>query len=597
MGLRNFLKLFGWIMSAIVLSQCAQPGTPGGGPRDTKPPEVLGSSPLNGSPNFTGDKFVIYFDEFVELDEISQKAMISPPVKKMPDFKLKGKSLYVKFNSELKENTTYTIYFGDAIVDITERNPLLNYTYIFSTGATVDSMSLRGEVINAFNLVAAEDIFVMLYKDDNDTVIFDSLPLTVPPFYLSKTDVNGHFQLNGLANTEYLMFAISDLNGNYFYDQPGEEIAFLDSIIVPEYFTEPVIDSVLLDSLERLDGTALYDSLLNFIDAMYNDSLVAYQNQLDYYTLYLFKELDTNQILLKAKLIRKNTLRFTFSRPMKDIVIQPVNYSNDTAWYIEEYSKKRDTLTWYIKNLPIDTLETVIFYRGDTLSHEFLKLDIKKKFPGIDRKKKNEEVKKEYIGIKSNISRGNIKLNGKIEISFDYPVEPIYTDSVLFVIGDDSTYNPAYYFTDSIHRKITFPFTPAESTRYSITIPDSAFINWNGVFNKLTTIRFGSLSLRDYGVLRLDLKPEIQQSYVIQLMTEKEILLQEFYFKNDTTIVLEHLDPGKYLFKLIYDDNGNRKWDTGNYTENIQPEKVTYYPKELVVRGNWEIEEEWVIKK
>ena len=190
-----------------------------------------------------------------------------------------------------------------------------------------------------------------------------------------------------------------------------------------------------------------------------------------------------------------------------------------------------------------------------------------------------------------------MKLNGKLELSFNFPIESFTSDSLLFIIGDDSTFNPKFVFTDSIHRKFTIPFQPEESTRYSIVIPDSTFFNWNGVFNKAKTIRFGTLSLKDYGVLILNLKPVVKQNYIIQFMTEKEVNLQEFYFKNDTSIVLEHLNPGKYTLKLIYDNNGNRKWDTGNYTEKIQPEKITYYSKQLEVRGNWEIEEEWIIKE
>jgi len=170
----------------VLLHSCAQPGSLGGGPKDVTPAKVIKCIPDNYSAKFTGDKFTIYFDEYIELDNILQKALLSPPTDKLPEFKVKGKTLQVQFKEELKENTTYSVYFGDAIVDITEKNPLLNFTYVFSTGDLVDSLSIRGTVINSFDLKPLESIYVMLYKDNNDTLPLDSLPLNVKPYYLKK---------------------------------------------------------------------------------------------------------------------------------------------------------------------------------------------------------------------------------------------------------------------------------------------------------------------------------------------------------------------------------------------------------------------------
>ena len=594
---RSVLKLFGLVFILFIVVRCAQPGTPGGGPKDTMAPEVLATEPLNGSANFTDNKFVIYFDEFVQLDNITQKVMISPPMDKMPDFKLKGKSLHVKFNDELKENTTYTVYFGDAIADLNEKNPILNFTYIFSTGPTVDSMSITGMVRNSFDLQAVEDVFVMLYKDNNDTLPLDSLPLAVKPFYLSKTDVNGDFQLNGLANETFLMFAIIDMNGNYFYDQPGEEIAFLDSIIQPQFIDIPVIDTSILDSLITDFDQLSPDSIEALIDSIYHDSLHASLDKLTKYTLNFFAEDDTTQRLEKAELMQKNILRFSFSRPADEITMESINFNPDTVWYKEEFTPNKDTIFWYLKELPFDTLEIVFKHRGDTLEHEYIRVNPRKAFPaGETRKqKKEDEKKKEYFGYSFNLQSGILRLNAQPMVTFVSPVADFYTDSVLLVKGDDSLYNPEFIFIDSMHRKILFPIELEESMRYSIILPDSSFTDWNGYINKGNKMTYSTLSLRDYGVLSLSLKPKIKQPYILQLMTDKEALLKEFYFKNDTSFSIEYLDPGKYLIKLIYDDNGNRKWDTGNYNEKRQPERVFYYQKELTIRGNWEIEEEWVI--
>lgn len=601
MNFRCLLKVLGLLLIVATIVRCAQPGNPGGGPKDTTPPEVLASSPPNVSPNFTGDKFILYFDEFIELDNITQKVMVSPPMDKLPDFKQKGKSLHVKFNEELKENTTYSVYFGDAIVDLSEKNPLLNYTYIFSTGPKVDSMSLRGEVINAFDLVPVENVFVMLYKNNNDTLPLDSLPLAVKPYYLSKTDVNGKFQLNGLANQQYLMFALADLNGNYFFDQPTEQIAFLDSLVSPQYETPPAIDSTIIDSLWVLYEELEKDSIQAMVDLLYLDSIKLNSKQISNHILSLFTQPDTTQRLLDAVLLRRNSLLFSFSRPAENVRIEAINFNPDTLWYVQEVSKDKDSISWYLKTPPVDTLELFFFNQKDTLEHEFIRIDPNKPSPGGEtrKQKKENESNIEYLGFVSNLSKGILGLDKQPEITFYQPLETVLSDSVLFVAGSDSIYGPEFIFTDSLKRRIVFPVELKESTKYSIELPDSSFIDWNGYYNATKKLSFSTRSLKDYGVLTLELRPQVKQSYILQLTTDKEEeeLIKEFYFNNDTVFRLEYLTPGKYILKLIYDSNSNRKWDSGNYLEKLQPEKVYYYPKSLEVRGNWEIEELWEIEE
>ncbi len=587
------------IVLTLTLWQCAQIGSLGGGPKDEVPPQVLKTEPANGSPNFAETGFTVYFNEFIQLDGINQKVMISPPLEKMPDFKEKGKSLQIKFNEELKENTTYSVYFGDAIVDLTERNALLNFTYIFSTGPTVDSMSMAGTVINAFNLETVEETYVLLYKDNNDTLPLDSLPLSVKPYYVSKTDENGRYQFNGLGNSSYLVFGLKDLNTNYIYDQPGEEIAFLDSLIYPQYINPPEVDSAMLDSLllqeQESQKTKISDEV--------KDSLVKVKRYETFvkminYELFLFDEVDTVQRLLKASLERENTIRYSFSRPVKDVVFDVKNVDTDTSWYIEEISRDKDTLWWYFRDLPFDTLEVAVMHRGDTLGYEYIRINPKKSIPGIpDRRKKKEEVEKQYVGYSSNIGGKKLPLNKQPHLTFHQPIKEVIIDSILLVKGGDSLYSPEFQFLDSLNRSIRFPLKVEESTKYSLSFPDSAFIDWNNRHNKAGIILFNTASLREYGILNLSLKPEKQQPYILQLMTSKESLNSEYYFQNDTSITIEYLDPGKYILKLMFDDNGNKKWDPGNYLEKKQPERVIYYQKELEVRGNWEIEETWIIEE
>ena len=195
----NYRILISLALVVITLARCANSiSPPSGGPKDVDPPEILETYPANGSAGFNTDRFTLKFNEYVSLENIQQEALISPPMKEMPDFRLKGKSITIKFNEVLMPNTTYSVYFGDAITDITEKNPLRNYTYIFSTGDYVDSLSLYGHLKNSYDLKPIEGAYIGLYKDNNDTIEFDSLPYLVPPYYISKTDENGMFRLTGL---------------------------------------------------------------------------------------------------------------------------------------------------------------------------------------------------------------------------------------------------------------------------------------------------------------------------------------------------------------------------------------------------------------
>jgi len=585
--IRYLIGTIVFLALAILLHSCAQPGSLGGGPKDTTPAKVLKCEPANYSARFTGDKFTIYFDEYIELDNIIQKALLSPPTDKLPDFKVKGKTLQVQFKEKLKENTTYSVYFGDAIVDITEKNPLLNFTYVFSTGDLVDSLSIRGTVINSFDLKPLESIYVMLYKDNNDTLPLDSLPLNVKPYYLSKTDVNGNFTFNGLANDKYLMFAIKDMNNNYFYDQPVEEIAFLDSLVTPVYINKKELDSIEADTT-AIQDTTVAKPVIN------KDSLALADMDIPNYQLMMFVERDSSQKLLQVEVIRKNTVRFAFNLPADSIRVTTENYTSDSSWYIEEFSKGHDTITWYLRNIPVDSLHLMLFNKSDSLEKVYLSLEAgKKTLKNTRQKKEDEKEKKEFVGYETNIKSNNLRLDLMPEVTFFSPIVSWNTDSILLVVGTDSTYNPEFKFTDEYNMVMQYPMVLKEDTKYSISIPDSSFIDWNGLHNEAIKLNFKTKPLKDYGVFRLKVVPQKKQHYIVRLQTEKEVAVREYYFSSDTTIEMEYLFPGKYTLKLLYDDNANKKWDTGKYVYKIQPEKVLFYNKPIEIRANWDIEEEW----
>jgi len=592
--LKHFRKLPLIFFLAFLLVRCAHPVTPGGGPKDKQPPQVLETKPENGSARFVGNKFTIEFDEFISLENIAEEGLISPPVNEQPDFKIKGKSLVVKFNETLRPNTTYSVYFGDAIVDITEKNPLSNYTYIFSTGDRVDSLSMQGEVLDAFDLKPIEDAFVMLYKDENDTLPFDSLPLAVRPYYLSKTDVNGKFTFHGLADENYMLIALADLNRNYIFDQPGEGIAFLDTLVAPQFIKPILPDTATVDSM----AVMLTDSLSMLMadsSATTSDSLdmqASPEEQLEQYTLYLFTHKDTIQKLLKTELIRHNTIRFSFTMPAKDIRFKPLNFNLDSNWFKAVYNHEKDTLIWYLKDLPVDTLRLLVLNNLDTIERASIRLNPEKKLKG--RKKKKDVVeKKRYLKWETNMKNRIISLDQQPEITFDLPIVSYQSDSSWLTMMDDTIPNPDFNYLDSLHRRIQIPIELKEESKYSIYFPDSAFTDWNGLHNEAIFLEFYTKSLREYGTFDINLHPSKNQHYILQLLGDKETVVRQHLIQGDTTIVYKYLDPKKYLLKIIFDNNRNGQWDAGNYLIKRQPEKVIYYMKEINVRANWEIEEDW----
>ncbi len=594
MILKNLYKVIFLAVIAFLAFSCAQEAMPVGGKKDVTPPMVLEAVPPNGSPGFTGNKFELKFSEFVVLDKINEQLLISPTVKEKPDFHLKGKKLIVKFKEKLKPNTTYSVYFGDAIKDLTEGNPLHSFSYIFSTGDHVDSLSLKGKVMNAFDLQTADGVMVMLYRRGNDTIPFDSLPLRVPPYYLSKTDKNGNFQFNGLANDDYLVFALKDLNSNYYYDQPSEEIAFLDSLVHPLYVAPPVVDTILkTDTAEiELDRVATHVS-----DSINIDTLETKNDNDKPLKLYMFQQKDSLQRVMEVKLIGLNSIRFVFSNPAGDVSINAVNYPQRILWHRNRWSANRDTLWWYLNEsaLTVDTLNLLITKNNDTLNQVFISTKLREKNIRTARKKKNQDANKKnknLLTFTTNM-KGGIKPVSLLYIEFSQPIADILADSILFVAGEDSVYSPRFVPMDSLHLKYRFSVRLTEDTKYRLFIPDSCFIDWNGYFNKRKNIGFSTKAVKEYGTLTVNLVPVEKGNYLFQFLNSKEEVVKQHHFTTDTTVLLSYLNPGKYILKVIDDKNNNGCWDAGNYLKKSEPEPVTYYGKLVNVRANWELEETW----
>jgi uncharacterized protein (DUF2141 family) len=280
------LKYFsGYLLLAAIFFSCAKQSAPVGGPVDEEPPVVVSSIPPAGTVNFSVDNFEVTFDEYFVLDGVDQKLLVSPPLEKRPEIKIRKKSLIVTFGEELRDSATYTFYFQDAVRDLNEGNPIENFQYVFSTGPVLDSLSVYGTIYKAFDLQPGENIFVVLYSGTSDT-----LPSTTIPTYVTRAEKDGSFRINNLAGGVYTMYGLRDMNNNKRYDLPDESFAFMDRPIFlsAETHYTPVADTsvapgdtLLISDSILLSGSRGDSSLVILSDTLVvSDSLVVYDTLL-----------------------------------------------------------------------------------------------------------------------------------------------------------------------------------------------------------------------------------------------------------------------------------------------------------------------------
>ena len=547
----------------LLVWSCANPVAPTGGPKDVTPPEVVASQPENGLKNFRGNQIQLTFSEYVQVKNVKEQVIISPPLEEEPDFKVRGKAVTIQFKDTLRENSTYTFFLGRAITDITENNPLANYLYVFSTGSVIDSFSLSGKVINAFTLQPELNVHVALFDMPGDSV-----PYLERPYYVSRTDSSGIFHFYHLRDLEYLLFAVKETNGNYRYDDPTEQIAFTDTLVKPWYVPDPgAID--LSDSMPA-PGAVFPEP-----------------------TLYLFQETDSTQRILENKALPDGSVRLVFRMPLKDPVFRLLDTLQTAPWYMPEWNAKKDTLImWLFRNCPDTAFMEVTDHKTllDTL--RILTKPIVR-----DTKAKKEDTAEKLL-ITNNTRGGKLDPFRQLTLQFSHPVIQSDLSGLKLIAGKD-TLVPQPAFTDSLHRKLTIPFVRQPDSSYQLLIPDSAFFSLRGTSHDTIIFPFSDRKLQEYGTLVINLKvADSSLHYIVQLLAEKESVVDQRFVHGSEAYKVEFswLSPGKYSIKVIFDRNHNDQWDTGQYLLKREPEKVLYFAKTLEIRANWISEESWEIE-
>lgn len=557
-----------WYICTLFLVSCAQVVVPGGGERDILPPKVLKYTPDSAQLNFNSKNIEINFNEFIQLKDLNNQLLISPPLSRTPDVTIKNKALHIELdkNETLKPNTTYCISFGNSVQDLNEGNPIENFKYIFSTGTFIDSLSLKGKVQNGFNQSNEKGIVVMLYSDVNDSIVYKS-----QPDYFAKTEKDGTFQINNIKAGKYKLIAIKDANANYKYDGESESIGFIDAII---------------DVSEK--QTILID---------------------------LFQEPAKKVYLKKYTHDSYGKVSLFFNQGSDSLRVQPINNDQKGVQEFLEFSKNNDTLTYWIKNFMKDSLILQVSNGNkvlDTVSLKFISRE------EAEKSKKNPLKLKVVSSPNGNQS---FDLNSSIAIKFSHPISTKEKAESVQFREDTLTYKTKWYlgfsgyndeivkigYWDSVEDAnnpgtfISAPefknFTLKENTNYHLLILPGTFTDIFGLTNDSIKIDFKTREEKYYGSVKLKLQvPPAKGFYIVQLLDEAgNIVREDLTVEKSMVLEYSYLAPKKYKLKIIYDDNRNHKWDTGNYLKKIHPEKVIYNSELINIRSNWDAELEWKV--
>jgi len=567
---------------ALITVSCATVVPPNGGEIDTTPPVPVSMKPENHSKNFDKTKVVIEFDEFVVLDKLTQQMVVSPEMPEKPEVSIRGKKVIIMLPDSLEENTTYTIFFGNAIVNFKESLPISNFEYVFSTGDEVDSMMIEGMAINSFDHKPMKGSFVMLYKENEDSV-----PYKKRPYYLSKVDAKGYFRLNNLSAGQYKLFALQDMNSNYLFDQPTEEIAFLDSLVEP--YPDP--HSYSLIPQDSTDTAA--------VEIPQHDPL----------ELYYFTEAVKEQFIISSKLLKSNKFEVIFAKPVESLEMKPLDLKKDTIWHFDKIGVNGDTLTSWLMGVRQDTLVIEVSDNNvvlDTL--RFILHKRKKKAPEslFNRKKKKDKEKEKPKPVKipkveyANNARGGFPFFADISFTFKTPIIKWDPSKIKILRQRDTivdTLNARPYFTDSVYQMhLVIPTKFKEYKKYGVFIPDSTFFDIYGHTQDTISNMFVTTEMREYGSLALTVNYPENMPLIVQLLNEKDAVVFQTVITKSGKIDYPYLKPGKYRLKAIEDENGNGKWDTGDYMQKRQPEKVFFIKKLIGIRANWDVSQEWIIE-
>lgn len=549
--MRKYIAILSVVLAC---AGCANRGIgPQGGPRDSIPPVPLHSEPENGSLEFRGNKIDVAFNEYLQLNNISQNLLMSPPQQHAPEVKARGKHLIVQFEDTLRENTTYTLDFGNAVCDFTERNPLANYTFAFSTGPVIDTLQLSGYVFDARNLNPVKGITVGVYSNLEDSA-FTRLPFE----RIGRTDSVGAFRIGNMKEGIYRLYAVEDISRDYCLT-PGESLAYADEPVMPAYET----DSAL--------------------------------------TLWLFSQQQQRLYLLRTLREKQHKIQIYFSTSPDSLPqLRPLT---DSLNYYISYNNTRDTLTMWLTD-SASILQDSIFIearyrRTDSLYHLEWAMDTLRavwRTPRLSAKAQQLMLKRQRnrkIELKSN-ARSGFDIYDTLRISSTTPLSEFIADSIHLYERVDTILKPLAFSmapTDTLPMQLFLFASLKPGKKYELHIDSAAMHDVYGAPNKEEKFTLQLKTPEDYSTLRVKLNPYLSNAR-IQLLNSKDEVVRELP-SDPSGAFFKYLKPDAYYMRLYLDLDGDKRWTTGSWEEYRQPEPVYYFPEKIQTKPNWDFEEEW----
>ena len=590
------------LMLVIIGYSCASMGTPDGGPYDEMPPKFVGSTPRINAVNAKNQKLELEFDEFIKLEKASEKVVVSPPQLDQPEIKVLGKKVVVELIDTLKDSTTYTIDFSDAIVDNNEGNPMGHFTYSFSTGSSIDTMEVSGTVLNAADLEPIKGIQVGLHKNLNDSA-FTKLPFD----RVSRTDSRGHFSIRGVAPGKYRIYALMDGNQNYQFDSKTEAIAFSDSIIIPSMMPATRQDTIWKDTL-TIDTI----KTIGYTRFMPDDII-----------LRVFKEENTRQYFSRGQRDKENHFVLKFSAKADTLptltglnfdatdafIVEP-NAGNDSIcyWIKDSLVYQMDTLQLKMDYLYTDSLNQLVpktdtIYLANKLTRAQKEKLARKEAEEKEKERKKKERKGEKVGPEPTPflnmkvdAPSTFDINRNIVLSFEEPVVRMDTSAIHVNVKVDTLWvkTPFLLVADSVvprQYEILASWEPEKE--YQLQIDSAAITGLYGLQTNKVEQTLKVKKLDEYGTLLLNL-PGVEQTCIVELLDSSGKVLRQQAVTPEGTADFYYLAPNtKYYIRMFDDRNGNKVWDTGVFETGIQPEEVYYFPKVWEMKANFEFEETW----
>lgn len=517
------------LLLILAFAQCAKRGRPSGGALDSIPPKPLRISPENYKTNFTGNKITVQFDEYIRLDKLPENLIISPPMEETPNITPYSVSrlLEIEIRDSLLPETTYTFNFGNSIVDNNEGNILEQFEYVFSTGEHIDSLELKGKVIDSRLLELKKKVGLNLYRL-NDS-FHDSIVQKGRPSYVSVTDEDGNFRFTNLEEGTYLLAAIQKgKDGNpYTYDRERDKFAFHSTPI-------------------QIPSDSTYDLNLYRAHPSYK--------------------------LNRPEVINENVVRFAYrgdgTQPEIELQKKPANINTRI---IKEVDK--DSLyLWYYPNIETDSLHFQVSYKDTT---EYARVKIKE-----DAKAKEYKLTK--IDPKNPLD--SFKLRG------DTPLESI-NENFINLMDEDSINIPYKTSLDKLHNLVDLSFEQEYENRYLLKLYPGAITDWQGETNDTLQYNFRTRAESDYGSLHVNLQGVENYPIRIDLLSENSKVVQSIYLEEEKRIDFLHLNKGVYYIRVSYDLNKNGKWEPGDFSTRTQPEPVIFFHIPIEVHANWSVNE------